>query len=489
MACAVSAVLCPPVGPVVWKRRVSRLVDLVVNAEERGRDCLGLVALRPDDLEFATFRFVGRPHEATREVAAFLLAHQPNRLIMLHRAEPTTEWVDHKDATTDVGPFTGLRWAVAHNGTIANDQALRSGFNLFPRSRIDSAVLPGVFDTLWPTHGLEVSTRYLSGVAGALQQAIVGSFALACIDRLSLLPSLLLACNYKPLALQVDTRTKMLLATSLPAWLQEKELPGRLFGSPVETLEPYSVVGASWSQAKHHPHLVSVPLPRPETRKALVVASGGLDSTVVAAWAKAQGYDVTLLHVLYQCRAEDREVEAIRAIGERLGATVRLVSTDLFKREVGHSRLTNTADAIVTTGAGEAGAEFAHEWVPARNLVLLSLATAIADAEGYDAILLGNNLEESGAYPDNEQAFIHALNTVMPYAVQADRQVRILMPVGHLMKHEIVHLGLELGAPLDVTWSCYEGGAAHCGVCGPCYMRRVAYAMNHTPDPMAYLTE
>ena len=117
---------------------------------------------------------------------------------------------------------------------------------------------------------------------------------------------------------------------------------------------------------------------------------------------------------------------------------------------------------------------------------MLSLATGYAESHGYDVIALGTNLEESGAYPDNEMIFIKKLNEVLPYAVNLDAHVRIEMPVGHLMKHEIVRLGHETGAPIDVTWSCYHAGSQHCGVCGPCTMRRKAFQMESLKDPISY---
>lgn len=172
---------------------------------------------------------------------------------------------------------------------------------------------------------------------------------------------------------------------------------------------------------------------------------------------------------------------AVQAIAAHLNAPLHILETDVLAKIGGSSLLTNGNIA-----SGEAGAEFAHEWCPARNLVLASLATAMAEAHGYTAIALGNNLEESGAYPDNEQAFIHALNTVMPNAVADGKHVRFIQPVGNLMKHQIVSLGLKVNAPLHLTWSCYKDGPKHCGDCGPCYMRRKAFTMNNATDPVEY---
>ena len=177
-------------------------------------------------------------------------------------------------------------------------------------------------------------------------------------------------------------------------------------------------------------------------------------------------------------------MEAIKKIAAYFECDFVTMSTDIFKNVIkGSSLMEDSTTSIVE---GNAGAEYAHEWVPARNLIMLSLATGYAEAHGYDVIALGTNLEESGAYPDNEMIFIKKLNEVLPYAVNVDAHVSIEMPVGHLMKHEIVRLGHETGAPIDVTWSCYHNGEQHCGVCGPCIMRRKAFQMERLKDPISY---
>jgi 7-cyano-7-deazaguanine synthase len=242
--------------------------------------------------------------------------------------------------------------------------------------------------------------------------------------------------------------------------------------SPVQRVEPYSTL--LWTA---HGGLTVGKLPLEQPLDALVVASGGLDSTVAAAKLVRQGRRVCLLHFHYGCRAQEREWARVVLIGAELGADVAVITLpDVFGR---HGL--NGEDHIT---AGVAGSEYAHEWVPARNLVMLSTAVAYAEAHGFGSVALGNNLEEAGAYPDNEEQFILDMDRAVQLATQNGRRVRIVQPVGHLMKHEIVKLGLELKAPLEHTWSCYRGGERHCGECGPCFMRRTAFERNGAKDPV-----
>jgi 7-cyano-7-deazaguanine synthase len=241
-------------------------------------------------------------------------------------------------------------------------------------------------------------------------------------------------------------------------------------------VEPYS----TWMFRQGKPAIRLSPAPSPaEPRRALVVASGGLDSTVAACSMLEQGYEVELLHFLYGSRAERPETAAIKAIAERLKVPYRLFPMPIYRPE--DSPLLR-ADS--TIAGGEAGAEFAYEWVPARNLVMLSIATAVAEASGIENVVLGNNIEEAGAYPDNVQEFIARFNDLLPFAVADGKRVRIIEPVGNLTKREIVALGHRLDAPIELTWSCYRAGLEHCGTCGPCYMRRVAHQINGLVDPV-----
>lgn len=365
------------------------------------------------------------------------------------RAEPTTEWV-RKKRREDVQPYEVGDWVIVHNGTIANDKQLITEYKLKPPTRIDSWVIAALCDQL--------------GFQDMLQR-IIGSYAIiACNKRR---PDMLYyAMNYRPLYL-----TKLGILSH-----------GQALSSV--PLNPFSRLLPSYTWGILHPTVFNAALPlRPlnTQEKALVVCSGGLDSTVAAAALALYGMQVELLHFDYGCRATSNEIKAVRAIAERLNVPLRIVQTDVFKKVIGHSRLLDPTASFAHT---EAGAEYAHEWVPARNLILTSIAVGIAEAHGFNVLALGANLEEAGAYPDNEPEFLNQFGKLLPFSIGDGKQLRIATPVGNLMKHEIVKLGLRVNAPMELTWSCYNQGNRHCGKCGPCFMRRKAFEINGVQDPV-----
>ena len=366
------------------------------------------------------------------------------------RAIPTTE-IGH-DLAAQQQPFSSLEWHVVHNGTIANDAELWADLGREGRPVVDSEVLPHVLQE-WGVEGLE---------------RVRGSYALAAVHEPT--GKLLLAANYKPVYFSMHE--------SVVYFASE---PHGLPGIP-QKLPAYTYLLTSRSgHSEHHPLPGYVPGEQRE-RRALVVASGGMDSTVAAASLVADGYEVTLLHVQYDAQAEARELRAVQEIAAVLEVELLTMRVPLFT-DAAQSPLTTPGASIAD---GEAGAEFAHEWVPARNLVLASMATAIAEARGIPFVALGNNLEEAGAYPDNEPEFVRKLNDLMPNAVADGGYVRFIEPVGNLMKHEVAKLGHELRAPVALSWSCYRGGEHHCGECGPCYMRQRAHEFAGVPDRTVY---
>jgi len=426
-------------------------MSILTLAGERGRDAVGFGTNRGDEYRFVGPKFINEDLSGSRWV------------IGNNRGEPTTEYVPNP-TLGDIQPYRSGRFAVVHNGTIANDKdlALAQGWKT---PRVDSQIIPLILHRFWTD---DRDTDQLRSALGMLH----GSYALAAANYET--GTVVLACNYKPIFTAVID--EVLYFASLPS-----HLPGhQTIRSTIHKVEPYSAVVVGRDGAVKYVNLRS----EEKNMKALVILSGGLDSTTVAAYMKKKkNYDVTLLHVEYHCRAQEREIEAVEAIAATLELPLIRLNTDIFSEVIRGSTLTSTEGEIAQ---GEVGSEYAMEWVPARNLILSALAVGIAESRGIDTIALGNNLEESGAYPDNEQEFIRALNFVMPNAVNEGQRVAFIEPVGNLMKHEIVRLGLEIAAPLHLTWSCYKGGEHHCGDCGPCYMRRKAFTMNGVEDAMPY---
>jgi 7-cyano-7-deazaguanine synthase len=353
------------------------------------------------------------------------------------RAIPTTEYAKGK-----FQPYNGL----VHNGTISNDAELGKHH----ADEIDSEVLSRV---VWRDD------------VGALAKSlgkVKGSYAMGCVTPYTLF----LACNYKPIHYAVLDGTFYFSS-------MERHFDGILpWGQRPVKMEPYTAMDVVTRE--------TVKLPRQDGKRAAVIASAGLDSTVVATQLVREGYDVTLVHFRYGCRAETAESSRIGKIADALGCRYVFLPID-YTASKGSSPLLQAGAEIA---GGIEGAEYAHEWVPARNLVMLALTTAYAEANGIHVIALGNNLEEAGAYPDNEEQFTTEFDSLLNMATQEGYRVRVVSPVGNLMKHEIVKLGTEVGAPFEHTWSCYKGGDRHCGECGPCFMRKEAFERCGLKDPV-----
>lgn len=446
--------------PAADRRRIADFyTQVLARGAERGRDSAGVVGLNdkgdivrrvviaPQDYEFA--------HEAVGPRCTVLIGN--------NRAEPTTEFVLNK-TEDDAQPFGDGPIFVSHNGVIANDQELRQRYGITPPTRVDSAVCPGVIRRLGVHQGL---------------LELQGSFAMAIVNA-DMPHKLWLARNYKPLFLQRRPDLGALFFASRPGYLLlDQYLGSQLLNPAVVQLSAYHWAEVDGSTGQVCEEALE---PRADQKRALVVCSGGLDSTTAARWAQIQGYEITLLHFLYGCRAQHREIEAVRNIASHLKCDYRLEDLSWLGR-LGGSSLTDESLPITI---GETGAEFAHEWVPARNLVFSALAASLCDRFGYDTIVMGLNLEEGGAYPDNTVEFYEALNHVCDIGTMS--RPEILSPLGNLVKYEIVRLALDIEAPIHLSWSCYYGREHHCGQCGPCYMRQIAFSMVGKHDPIVYET-
>lgn len=366
--------------------------------------------------------------------------YRKNSWICNHRAIPTTE-----TNTAEFNQPFGEEYKIVHNGVIANDKELGN-----KEGMIDSYILSKVLDCTSIDTLLESLMK------------IKGSYALAIMKPNG---QFYLACNYKPLFYSYWNGD--LYFSSYAEHLEGLD--------NIKRLPPYSILDTETMATRE--------IPRDQPDRALVICSGGLDSTAVAAYAKTMHKEITLLHFQYGCIAETKELQAIKAISQDLKCDYAVIKMDY--KFAGNSKLFGDSSKI---SSGIKGAEYAHEWVPARNLIMLSMAVGYAESNGYGHIYLGTNLEEGGAYPDNENQFIKDFASCLYGAVQNGKKIDIHTPVGNLMKHEIVAFGNKYHAPFQHTWSCYKNEEKPCGVCGPCFMRRTAFKRNGLKDPLEYPT-
>jgi 7-cyano-7-deazaguanine synthase len=220
--------------------------------------------------------------------------------------------------------------------------------------------------------------------------------------------------------------------------------------------------------------------------KGIVLLSGGMDSCVTAAMAN-QTHQLALLHASYGQRTESRERRAFEEIADFYGVTERLVARfDVF-RQIGGSALTDQKIAVPATGeALAAQAEIPVTYVPFRNAHFLSAAVSWAEVIGATAIFIGAVAEDSSGYPDCRPSYYRAFEQVIQEGTRPETDIRIVTSVIGMRKSEIVRRGIELGAPLDRTWSCYQFDDEACGTCDSCRLRLRAFAEAGSQDPIAY---
>ncbi|MFZ1137335.1 MAG: 7-cyano-7-deazaguanine synthase QueC [Candidatus Korobacteraceae bacterium] len=222
--------------------------------------------------------------------------------------------------------------------------------------------------------------------------------------------------------------------------------------------------------------------------RALVVLSGGMDSTVCAALAVRDfgAENVAALHIDYGQRTERREKRAFQEICDNLGIRTRLAVKTEFFRAIGGSALTDDQIAVPDAGP-EIGTEIPVTYVPFRNSHFLSAAVSWAEVLGAEKIYIGAVAQDSSGYPDCRPEFYAAFNEAVRTGTREGR-IRIETPLIALRKAEIVRLGLELGAPFDLTWSCYSREDRACGACDSCVLRMRAFAAAGASDPIPYLS-
>ena len=225
--------------------------------------------------------------------------------------------------------------------------------------------------------------------------------------------------------------------------------------------------------------------PPSATSLAVCLVSGGMDSCVTAAIAHDENRETAFLHVSYGQRTERRERRAFEELADYYDVRRRLIVPLEHLARIGGSSLTDKDVPVAEADLSSDG--IPTSYVPFRNANLLAAATSWAEVLGASRIYIGAVAEDSSGYPDCRPQFYAAFQRVIDTGTRPETAVEIRTPVIDMRKSEIVRRGVELGAPLQLTWSCYQAEARACGRCDSCALRLRAFREAGVPDPVAYV--
>ena len=221
--------------------------------------------------------------------------------------------------------------------------------------------------------------------------------------------------------------------------------------------------------------------------KAISVLSGGLDSTVSTAYFNDK-YEIHAITFNYGQRSAKMEIKSSKAICEKLCIEHTVIELPWLKM-LGKSALTSNSEIPELKANELDNTEICNEtarkvWVPGRNIVFTAIATSFAEAEKAKIIIVGWDLEEAVTFPDNSKEFLEAFNKVLEIGTLEGVQIKA--PVIDVNKDEIVKLGFDVEAPLNLSYSCYMGKEEHCGTCESCMRRKRAFKEAKFEDETKY---
>lgn len=218
-------------------------------------------------------------------------------------------------------------------------------------------------------------------------------------------------------------------------------------------------------------------------RKAVCIMSGGMDSTLAAYMMRDEGYELIGLHFNYQQRTQKKELEAFKALCYELDIqNPYIIDLDFFS-QIGASALTDSTLDVPVSGLEE-GVPITY--VPFRNGIFISVATAIAEKEGASVLSIGVVEEDSSGYPDCTQEYILSMQKSINLGTKKETSLEIKMPLVNLKKSQIVIEALKREVPLGLTWSCYKNEEKACGLCDSCRLRLNGFKQAGVADPIPY---
>lgn len=220
-----------------------------------------------------------------------------------------------------------------------------------------------------------------------------------------------------------------------------------------------------------------------DKKLAIVAVSGGMDSCVTAAIA-AENYNLALAHINYGQRTEKRELKAFNDIADFYNVENKLVIDFSHLAKIGGSSLTDSKMEV--TKADLANQEIPTSYVPFRNANILTACVSWAEVIGAEAIFMGAVHEDSSGYPDCRPQFFEAFEKLADEGTKPSTKIKIVTPIINMNKDEIIKKGMELDAPIHLTWSCYKSEDEACGECDSCALRLRGFQKIGVEDPIPY---
>lgn len=217
---------------------------------------------------------------------------------------------------------------------------------------------------------------------------------------------------------------------------------------------------------------------------AIVLVSGGMDSCVTAAIAREENDKLAFLHISYGQRTEERELKAFNDIADQYEVEQRLDISIEHLAKIGGSSLTD--EKIAVTEANLESEEIPTSYVPFRNANMLAIAVSWAEVIKVNAIYIGAVEEDSSGYPDCRHEFFEAFQKTIDAGTKPETRIELRTPIIHLSKADIVKKGIELDAPIHLTWSCYRSETLACGTCDSCALRLRGFKQAGIEDPIKY---
>jgi 7-cyano-7-deazaguanine synthase len=222
--------------------------------------------------------------------------------------------------------------------------------------------------------------------------------------------------------------------------------------------------------------------------EAVVLLSGGLDSSTVLAMALERGFKIVALTFDYGQRHR-KEIDSATRIAKHFGVKEHIVVPLDLGRYLSSSLTQDSISIPSDRSRSEIGTEIPSTYVPARNIVFLSIASSIAESRGASSVFIAANAVDFSGYPDCTPEFMDAFQKVLEVGTKAGKEghgIKIEAPILRESKAQIVREAIRLKVPLELTWSCYRGGAKACGVCDSCRLRLEGFEAAGVKDPLEY---